>query len=294
MIELCPVGRSPRRSTASRRGPGRSRTSRRCAASARSAATSGDDARGQGQANPVPQPPEIDKGWLCDKGRFGFTHLFARDRVEGPAAPRRSAALRGALLGRCARPGGERFSRQARPEATCCSRCPEARRSSRRRRCRGSCARGSAPTRSSSRSRPRPRWTPSRAPLSSIGKAERVIVIGDDPVEAAGAGRRALDQGRSAERCGDPLGGRCRNPSGHAWRRGRRRSRTRRPGEGRCPDLVWARRLRRRDRRDAGAGARRGIGVLPPRHPRTAARSSRPGGGGGGGTTAAWNRSGRC
>ncbi len=27
---------------------------------------------------------EIDQGWLCDKGRFGFTHLYARDRVREP------------------------------------------------------------------------------------------------------------------------------------------------------------------------------------------------------------------
>jgi NADH-quinone oxidoreductase subunit G len=28
--------------------------------------------------------PEIDEGWLCDKGRFGFTQLYARDRVHDP------------------------------------------------------------------------------------------------------------------------------------------------------------------------------------------------------------------
>ena len=28
--------------------------------------------------------PEIDGGWLCDKGRFGFTHLYAQDRVRDP------------------------------------------------------------------------------------------------------------------------------------------------------------------------------------------------------------------
>jgi NADH-quinone oxidoreductase subunit G len=28
--------------------------------------------------------PEIDGGWLCDKGRFGFTHLYAHDRVREP------------------------------------------------------------------------------------------------------------------------------------------------------------------------------------------------------------------
>jgi NADH-quinone oxidoreductase subunit G len=29
--------------------------------------------------------PEVDEGWLCDKGRFGFTHLRAGDRVIDPS-----------------------------------------------------------------------------------------------------------------------------------------------------------------------------------------------------------------
>jgi NADH-quinone oxidoreductase subunit G len=28
--------------------------------------------------------PEVDEGWLCDKGRFGFSHLYAGDRVRDP------------------------------------------------------------------------------------------------------------------------------------------------------------------------------------------------------------------
>ena len=28
--------------------------------------------------------PEIDEGWICDKGRFGFTHLRAEDRIVDP------------------------------------------------------------------------------------------------------------------------------------------------------------------------------------------------------------------
>jgi NADH dehydrogenase/NADH:ubiquinone oxidoreductase subunit G len=40
--------------------------------------------------------PEIDEGWLCDKGRFSFDHLTARDRVTAPlakAGPRRFETL---------------------------------------------------------------------------------------------------------------------------------------------------------------------------------------------------------
>jgi len=36
--------------------------------------------------------PEVDEGWLCDKGRFAYSHLHARDRVATPlrkAGPRR-------------------------------------------------------------------------------------------------------------------------------------------------------------------------------------------------------------
>jgi len=36
--------------------------------------------------------PEVDEGWLCDKGRFAYSHLRARDRITAPlvkAGPRR-------------------------------------------------------------------------------------------------------------------------------------------------------------------------------------------------------------
>jgi NADH-quinone oxidoreductase subunit G len=32
--------------------------------------------------------PEIDRGWLCDKGRFGFPHLYAEDRLLEPLVRR--------------------------------------------------------------------------------------------------------------------------------------------------------------------------------------------------------------
>jgi NADH dehydrogenase/NADH:ubiquinone oxidoreductase subunit G len=40
--------------------------------------------------------PEVDEGWLCDKGRFAFSHLNARDRITAPlrkAGPRRFEQL---------------------------------------------------------------------------------------------------------------------------------------------------------------------------------------------------------
>ena len=43
-----------------------------------------DHARGEGEARALAQPPEIDEGWLCDKGRFAYTHLHAADRIVEP------------------------------------------------------------------------------------------------------------------------------------------------------------------------------------------------------------------
>jgi NADH dehydrogenase/NADH:ubiquinone oxidoreductase subunit G len=37
--------------------------------------------------------PEIDEGWLCDKGRFAFDHLHARDRITAPLGGNRLAPI---------------------------------------------------------------------------------------------------------------------------------------------------------------------------------------------------------
>ncbi|HVM18034.1 MAG TPA: molybdopterin-dependent oxidoreductase [Gaiellaceae bacterium] len=37
--------------------------------------------------------PEVDEGWLCDKGRFAFTHLYAPDRITEPLRRRRRRGL---------------------------------------------------------------------------------------------------------------------------------------------------------------------------------------------------------
>jgi NADH-quinone oxidoreductase subunit G len=123
--------------------------------------------------------PEIDEGWLCDKGRFGFTHLYARDRVKDPlrrvgkrrfeelswddALDQAEALLRKgpvllALSGSETVEQAEALSKLVREGL-------------------GSDA-VVLPEQAS------PALDAFRAPLSSIGKAERVIVIGDDPVEA--------------------------------------------------------------------------------------------------------------
>ena len=72
--------------TASARGPGTSRTPARCARSAPRSATCTltirDDAkvvRVLGRDN-----HEVDDGWLCDKGRFGYQSFSAEERITAP------------------------------------------------------------------------------------------------------------------------------------------------------------------------------------------------------------------
>ena len=143
--------------------------------------------------------PEIDEGWLCDKGRFGFSHLYARrpreaTRCAGSASAasrsspgttrstRRRALLRSgpvllALSGSETVEQAEALSRLVRQGL-------------------GSDA-VVLPEQAT------PALDAFRAPLSSIRDAEPRRRDRRRPGRGAGAGRRALDQGRAAERCGD-------------------------------------------------------------------------------------------
>jgi NADH-quinone oxidoreductase subunit G len=122
--------------------------------------------------------PEIDEGWLCDKGRFAYSHLYARDRVKDPLrkiGKRRfeevswetaldeaeSLLRRGPVL--LALSGSETVE-----QAEALSRLV--------RRGLGSDA-VVLPEQAS------PAIDAFRAPLSSIRDAERVVVVGDVPVE---------------------------------------------------------------------------------------------------------------
>ena len=59
--------------------------------------------------------PEVDEGWLCDKGRFAFGHLRADDRIQDPLRKARHARLRAARLERRARRGGATAARRPAP-----------------------------------------------------------------------------------------------------------------------------------------------------------------------------------
>jgi NADH-quinone oxidoreductase subunit G len=122
--------------------------------------------------------PEIDEGWLCDKGRFAYSHVYARDRVKDPlrrvgqrrfeelpwddALDRAEALLRRgpvllALSGSETVEQAEALSRLVRQGL-------------------GSDA-VVLPEQASAA------IDAHRAPLSSIRDAERIIVVGDEPVE---------------------------------------------------------------------------------------------------------------
>ena len=122
--------------------------------------------------------PEIDEGWLCDKGRFAYSHLYARDRVKDPlrkvgqrrfeeiswddALDQAESLLRQgpvllALSGSETVEQAEALARLVRQGL-------------------GSDA-VVLPEQAS------PAIDAFRAPLSSIRDAERVIVVGDEPVE---------------------------------------------------------------------------------------------------------------
>ena len=124
--------------------------------------------------------PEIDEGWLCDKGRFAFAHLDARDRITAPLAQGRPAPLREALLGRRARPGRGAAARRRRVDRDGALR---------RRVGRGGLrARQAAARRGSARTPPCcPRSVPDvldacRAPLSALRDAKTIAVVCDEPV----------------------------------------------------------------------------------------------------------------
>ena len=162
-------------------GPGRSRTCPPSAASAPSAATSRATTR-EGKVKRIlsRNHPEVDEGWLCDKGRFAYPHLYADDRIVDPLERVRRRGFGGALLGRRARPRRGAAARRAGPDRHRALRLGDARA--------GVCARQAAAPGArralgrAARGRPRTALDAFRAPLSTIADAEIVVVVGDEEV----------------------------------------------------------------------------------------------------------------
>ena len=125
--------------------------------------------------------PEVDEGWLCDKGRFAFGHLHADDRIADPLRAGRAAPLRDALLGRRARRGRARCSAPpARAIVTALSGSETVEQAY-------GLAQAAARRARRARRRAARRTIPDaldafRAPLSAIRDATTVVVLCDEPV----------------------------------------------------------------------------------------------------------------
>jgi NADH-quinone oxidoreductase subunit G len=123
--------------------------------------------------------PEVDRGWLCDKGRFAYSHLQARDRISDPlrrVGPRRYEALSwdDALdeAERMLRAADGRIATALSGSETVESAYALAK----------LLRRGLGAHTALLAENVNPSLAAFRAPLSAIGEAEIVVVLGDDPV----------------------------------------------------------------------------------------------------------------
>ncbi len=173
--------------------------------------------------------PEIDEGWLCDKGRFAYAHLTAPDRIAEPlakAGPRRLEPL----SWDDALDHAEELLRNA--GANVVPRSPARRRSSRRTRSGSSCAGASARTPPSSPRRPRTcstrtaRRSRRSATRSSSSSSATTRSSSGPPSSISGSGPRAAPARRSSASARRASSTR---PSA---------ARRRRPA--RCPARSWA------------------------------------------------------
>ena len=196
--------------------------------------------------------PEVDEGWLCDKGRFGFTHLRAGDRVVDPGRKVGVRALRDALLGRSARRGRGAAARGGEEHRHRALRLGDGRAGLRARQ--AAPRRARRPLRGHARGRqPRARRVPPAAVRDPRRGADR-----DPrrrPRRRARADRRPLGQGRA------PRGRRGRRERDRRRRRGRgqgpERARRQDPlDRADDPHLVGPERERRRARRSPRRRAR--------------------------------------
>ena len=147
--------------------------------------------------------PEVDDGWLCDKGRFAFSHLYASDRIT---EPRRRVGAQAFEPVRCdaALDEAERLLRQAGTHTVTALSGTETVEQAYAlakllRRGLGAHA-ALMPEVENARA-----LDGFRRPLSSIGDADVIAVLGDEPLAESRADRRPLGPRGSTERRRGPL-----------------------------------------------------------------------------------------
>ena len=140
--------------------------------------------------------PEVDGGWLCDKGRFSFPHLCAADRITDPllrgarASSRRRGTRRSTPPSRCSVDARAQIVTALSGSETLEQAYALARL------LRGGLGAHSAVLPESTSSA----LDAFRLPLSAIAEAEIVVIVGDDAVADRAPGRRPL--ARQARRNG--------------------------------------------------------------------------------------------
>ena len=123
--------------------------------------------------------PEVDNGWLCDKGRFAFDHLYARDRIRDPLLRVRRRGL-GEVSWEAAIDEAERLLRAAGSRVAVAlsgSETVEQAYALGKLLRQGLGAHAAVLPEEVGEA-----LDAFRAPLSAIGNAEVVLVVGDDPV----------------------------------------------------------------------------------------------------------------
>src|SRR4029077_18577809 len=123
--------------------------------------------------------PEVDEGWLCDKGRFAFTHLYAGDRLTDPLRRRQRAGLE-EISWDDALDEAERLLRESEGRiVTVLSGSETVEQAYARARLRRG---GPGAPPALRREGATPALPPFRLPLSAIRDAELIVVLGDEPV----------------------------------------------------------------------------------------------------------------
>ena len=197
---------------------------------------------------------EVDNGWLCDKGRFGFQMINSEERITEPRVRRRRRSTGRARS--APRPSGcaaagradRRDRRRPRLERGGLPRPADRPRRARLGR------RHAPPTRCRSRSSRRSRRPELSVATSAIEEAESVLLIGADPLQRDADPRPAAAKGRPAL---EPAARRrLRAPDGARRRRRGDRPATRPARRRRCsrrsrPSSAPIRRRTARSRADA-------------------------------------------
>ncbi len=151
--------------------------------------------------------PEVDEGWLCDKGRFAFSHLYARDRIADPLLRVRRRGFE-ELSWDDALDQAEKLLRAAEGRivtALSGSETVEQAYALGRLLREGLGAHSAVLLEETS-----PALDAFRLPLSAIGKAEIVVVLGDEPVAERAPVvdlwiKAARRHGADVEHTGDPV-----------------------------------------------------------------------------------------